>query len=58
MKPHQPSEIGSGVKCPCSNRTTSQEGVVPHRTMEFFLNGTELSLNSVNSANSGNLINH
>ena len=26
--------------------------------MEFFLNGTELSLNSVNSADSGNLINH
>ena len=26
--------------------------------MEFFLNGTELSLNSVNSANSGNRINH
>ena len=26
--------------------------------MEFFLNGAELSLNSVNSANSGNLINH
>ena len=27
-------------------------------TMEFFLNEAELSLNSVNSANSGNLINH
>ena len=26
--------------------------------MEFFLNGTELSLNSVISVNSGNLINH
>ena len=26
--------------------------------MEFFLNGAELSLNSVNSANSGKLINH
>ena len=28
------------------------------KTMEFFLNGAEHSLNSVNSANSGNLINH
>ena len=27
-------------------------------SMEFFQNGAELSLNSVNSANSGNLINH
>ena len=27
-------------------------------TVEFFLNGTELSLNSVNSVNSGNLKNH
>ena len=26
--------------------------------VEFFLNGAELSLNSVNSANLGNLINH
>ena len=29
----------------------------PADTLEFFLNGAELSLNSVNSANSGNLIN-
>ena len=28
------------------------------QTVGFFLNGAELSLNSVNSANSGNLINH
>ena len=28
------------------------------QTMEFFLNEAQLSLNSVNSANSGNLINH
>ena len=27
-------------------------------TLEFFLNGAEISLNSVISANSGNLINH
>ena len=27
-------------------------------TLEFFVNGAELSLNSVISANSGNLINH
>ena len=29
-----------------------------NRTMEFFLNESKLSLNSVNLANSGNLINH
>ena len=28
------------------------------KLMEFFLNGAELSLNSVNSVNPGNLINH
>ena len=30
----------------------------PRTALEFFLNGAELSLNSVNSGNSGNLINH
>ena len=29
-----------------------------NETLEFFLNEAELSLNLVNSANSGNLINH
>ena len=28
------------------------------KAMEFFLNGAVLSLNSVNTANSGNMINH
>ena len=36
------------------HRTNPGENV----TFEFFLNGAEFSLSSVNSANSGNLINH
>ena len=41
-----------------SKHNLSVKGSVTIRTMEFFLNEAELSLNSVNLANSGNLINH
>ena len=40
------------------NRGYSSLGVLITLLLEFFLNGTELSLNSVISVNSGNLINH
>ena len=36
----------------------SEEGITETKRLEFFLNGTELSLNSTNSAKSGNLISH
>ena len=45
MKPHQSSEKGFGVKCACYSRPTSQEAVVPHRTLACHSRVHHISLN-------------
>ena len=54
------SEIETVFYCQCDvdMHRTCDSFIVNYTTLEFSLNGTELSLNSVNSGNSENLRNH